>query len=193
MLGALAGLVNALVAAMLAQEKPLELFRRRGLWFWLALALGPLLGLYEIWLLGGMDADFWCMLLLWGCLFCATVSDLTDRTIRTIPMLGYGLVLLVYQFLGYDLAVGINSLIGALVGLVVLGLPRLIRPTSVGGGDLLMLVLCGIGAGFPGVLYVLFRGMVALAVTGVVLLLLKRADRHAQLPLAPFLLFGVLI
>ena len=57
----------------------------------------------------------------------------------------------------------------------------------------LLLAACGFISGFPGLLYLLFRGMLAMAVFGVIQLIRTKVQVKSSLPLAPFLLFGALI
>ena len=59
--------------------------------------------------------------------------------------------------------------------------------------DILLLAVTGFGAGFPGVIYVLARSLLALAAVSIIQLLRKKLDIHSEMPLAPFLLFGALI
>ena len=70
---------------------------------------------------------------------------------------------------------------------------HLLRPAAIGRGDVLLLAACGLGAGFPGIIYVLTRGLGAMAVVSVVQLLRRKVTIRSELPLAPFLLFGALI
>ena len=59
--------------------------------------------------------------------------------------------------------------------------------------SVLLLAVCGLAAGFPGVIYVLARGLAAMALVSVVQLARKKVTVHSEMPLAPFLLFGALI
>lgn len=186
--GGVLGLLNGLLAAGLAYGKG---WRRKKTGA--AAALGALLGCYAIWLYSAVNRDFWGMLLLTGALLSASLTDLDSREIDLRAMAVYAAALLVYQVVGMDLPICVNALLGAAVGALILALPHLLRPAAVGKGDVVLLAVCGLAAGFPGVIYVLARGMLAMALISAVQLLRKKVTVHTEMPLAPFLLFGALI
>lgn len=200
-LGAVCGAALGFLAAFFAQGGLLDrrlflrLCRMRGRWHrqrWLLAGLGALLGLYIVWVQEGFGRGAAGLLLLTGLLLAASVTDLRRRQIHLDCLAVYGALLLIWQCTG-GLWSLLNGALGAALGLAALGIPRLVRPAAVGGGDVLLLAVCGLAAGFPGVIYLMFRGMVALALVGLALLALRRADRTSTLPLAPFLLLGALV
>ena len=202
LLGALAGAVSGLAAAFFAQggfadwKLFVRLSRMKGRWHrrrWLLAGVGGAMGLYLVWVCGGLSRSTVGLLLLSGLLLAASVTDLRRRQIHMDCVLCYSGLFLVYHLTAFSLAAMLSALIGALVGTAALGLPRLLRPQSVGGGDVLLLAACGFISGFPGLLYLLFRGMLAMAVFGVIQLIRKKVQVKSSLPLAPFLLFGALI
>ena len=186
--GGVLGTLNGLLSAGLAYGKG---WRRKGTGA--AAALGAVFGCYEIWICGALDRDFWGMLLLSGALLSASLTDLDSREINPRSMAVYAVALLAYQASGMSLPVCINGLLGAAAGALILGLPHLLRPAAIGRGDVLLLAVCGLAAGFPGVIYVLARGLAAMALVSVVQLARKKVTVHSEMPLAPFLLFGALI
>jgi prepilin signal peptidase PulO-like enzyme (type II secretory pathway) len=157
------------------------------------LALGIAMGCYTFWLFGALSRDFWQMLALTGCLLCASVTDCARREISVGACVCYAAVLLGTACAAGYWPLAVNALLGAACGAALLGIPHLLRPASVGRGDVLVLAVCGLGSGFPGVIFVLARGLAALAAVSVVLLVRKRAGWKTEMPLAPFLLFGALI
>ena len=200
-LGALCGAVLGFGAAFFAQGGLLDrrlflrLCRMPGRWRrqrWLLAGLGALLGVYIVWVQEGFGRGAAGLLLLTGLLLAASVTDLRRRQIHTDCLAVYAVLLFIWQCTG-GLWNVLNGALGAALGLAALGIPRLVRPAAVGGGDVLLLAVCGLAAGFPGVVYLMFRGMVVLALVGVVQLALRRADRKSTLPLAPFLLLGALV
>ena len=196
--GLAVGAVNGLLAIYLSMDslRDWKTFAAVRSWprrWWIALCLGALFGCYEIWLFGGLNRDFWCMLLLSGCMLSASLTDLASHEISVPGVSAYAVLLAVYQLSGLNVALCINALLGAGVGALILGLPKLLRPASVGGGDVLLLAVCGLGTGFPGIIYVLARSLLALALVSVVQLLRKKVEAKSEMPLAPCLLFGVLI
>ncbi len=202
LLGGLAGALLGLLAAFFTQggivrwKLFVRLSRMKGRWHrqrWMLAAAGAVMGLYLVWVCGGWNRSATGLLLLSGLLLAASVTDLRKRQIHVDCVLFYSCLFLVYHLTAFSLGTMLSALIGALVGAAVLGLPRLLRPQAVGGGDVLLLAACGFISGFPGLLYLMFRGMLAMAVFGVVQLIRKKVQVKSSLPLAPFLLFGALI
>lgn len=187
--GGVLGGANGLFAAWLAWGR--QNMRKKGVLA--AGALGALFGCYAAWLYGALDRNFWGMLLISGALLSASLTDVTRREISVRAVAVYAGLLAAYQISGMNLFICINALLGAVAGALILGLPYLLRPAAIGRGDVLLLAVCGLGTGFPGIIYVLTRGLVAMAVVSVVQLLRKKVTIRSELPLAPFLLFGALI
>lgn len=187
--GGLLGAANGLLAAWLAWGR--QNMRKKGVL--LTVMLGALFGCYTMWLYEALDRNFLGMLLISGVLLSATLTDVTEHLIAHNAIVVYGVLLIVYQIAGMNLPVCINALLGAAAGALILGLPYLLRPAAIGKGDILLLAVCGLGTGFPGIIYVLARGLFAMAVVSVIQLLRKKVTIRSELPLAPFLLFGALI
>ncbi|MEK7326518.1 MAG: A24 family peptidase [Chloroflexota bacterium] len=68
-----------------------------------------------------------------------------------------------------------------------------LRPGDLGGGDIKLATLIGIGFGFPQVLWALLVGAGAGGVTAVFLLLTARGGMKSHMPYAPFLCLGALV
>lgn len=187
--GAAVGGANGLLAAWLAWGR--QNWKKKGVL--LSAALGALFGAYSVWLYSALDRNFWGMVLLSGLLLSASLTDAGSRQISLRSVAVYAALLAVYQVAGLNVFVCINALLGAAAGAVIFGLPHLLRPGAIGRGDVLLLAVCGLGAGFPGIIYVLTRSLVAMAAVSVVQLLRKKVTIRSELPLAPFLLFGALI
>lgn len=187
--GAAVGCGNGLLAAWLAWER--QDLKKKGVGT--AAALGALFGVYSVWLYGALNRDFWGMVLLAGLLLSASLTDVSQKKISVRAVAVYAALLAMYQIAGLNVFVCINALLGAGAGAVIFGLPHLLRPAAIGRGDVLLLAACGLGAGFPGIIYVLTRGLGAMAVVSVVQLLRRKVTIRSELPLAPFLLFGALI
>lgn len=200
-LGAVCGAALGFAAAFFSQgglwdrRLFLRLSRMPGRWHrrrWQLTGIGALLGVYIVWVQEGFGRGAAGLLLLTGLLLAASVTDLRRRQIHTDCLAVYGALVLLWQCTGGVWSL-LNGVLGAALGLAALGIPRLVRPAAVGGGDVLLLAVCGLAAGFPGVVYLMFRGMLLMALVGLVQLALRRADRKSTLPLAPFLLLGALV
>jgi prepilin signal peptidase PulO-like enzyme (type II secretory pathway) len=62
-----------------------------------------------------------------------------------------------------------------------------------GGGDVKFMSVAGLYLGFSGTIPVILFGTVIAALTGLVLILLKKINRKDSIPLAPFLFIGIII
>jgi len=86
-----------------------------------------------------------------------------------------------------------DSVIGFFVGGGLFLLVYLISRKGLGGGDVKFMAVTGLYVGFAGILSVMLYGSILAAITGLVLLLLKKIKRKDTIPLAPFLYIGILI
>ena len=85
------------------------------------------------------------------------------------------------------------SLVGALFGGGVLFLCRTLMKNSMGYGDVKFLAVVGLICGFFKTFNILFYSLFIIFFIGIFLLVTKKADRHAKLPMGPFFLLGYLI
>lgn len=204
LLGAVLGLICGAIAAFFTQgglgKRQRKLFlrllhkngkiQRQRL---LCLTVGMLLGVTGVWVCDGINRSFAGFISVMSCLLHASLTDLRKREIHLDAMLFYALVILFYQLSAADWSVLLASLIGCVVGAVLLGVPYLLRKDCVGAGDIALLAVCGLYYGARGVIALLLRALILLAVVAVVQLLRKRATKESELPIAPFLFFSALI
>ncbi len=85
------------------------------------------------------------------------------------------------------------ALLGGAVGLSPFLLAALLKPDGMGGGDVKLAALIGLWVGFPHVLWALSLGILAGAVTALVLLLTRRWSLTRHMPYAPFLCLGMVL
>ena len=173
-----------------------RLLRWKGRWhrnFALICLISTVVGVYAVWLHGSLNRAFWAMELLTCCLLAASVTDIRRRYIPDDCTFFFAAVFLVFRLSALSAGDVLTALLGAGAGLILLGLPYLIRPGAVGLGDVKLLAACGLIAGFPGVLYLLVRALLVMFVIGLVQMLRKKTTISAEMPLAPFLLFAALI
>lgn len=159
----------------------------------LCLSAGLLLGLIGVWICDGVNRSFAGFITVMSCLFHASLTDLRKREIHLDAMLFYALALLIYQLSAADWSVLLSALIGGAVGAALLGVPYLLRRNCVGVGDIALLAVCGLYYGARGVIALLLRALILLAVVALVQLLRRRATKESELPIAPFLFFSALI
>ncbi len=85
------------------------------------------------------------------------------------------------------------ALVGGVLGLSLFLVTALIRPGSLGGGDIKLATLIGLMVGFPEVLWALMVGIVAGGITALLLVISPRWELESQIPYAPFLCLGAVI
>ena len=86
-----------------------------------------------------------------------------------------------------------DSLYGLLAGGGLFLLVYFISRKGLGGGDVKFMAAAGLYLGFTDTLPAILYGTVLAALTGLVLILLKKIGRKDTIPLVPFLLAGILI
>jgi leader peptidase (prepilin peptidase)/N-methyltransferase len=91
-----------------------------------------------------------------------------------------------WQLVSPDLPHGL-SLAGFLAGGGFFYLIAFLSKGGLGGGDIKLMAVLGMAAGWPFVLLVFLLAFVSGAVAGLILLLIKRKTWRATLPFAPFL------
>ena len=130
------------------------------------------------------------------------VAAFIDFKHRKIPnrlilaMLGtWGLIMMPQLVMRSGEAVDllINSGLGFLVGGGLFLAVYIISRKGLGGGDVKFMAASGLYMGLFGIIPVIVYGMLLAAVTGGVLMLLKRVGRKDTMPLVPFLYVGILL
>jgi len=87
----------------------------------------------------------------------------------------------------------LNALLGGAMGMLPLLLVTLLKPGSMGGGDVKLAALIGLIAGFPQVLWPLSLGILAGGIVSLLLLLSRGWEPKSLIPYAPFLCLGAMI
>lgn len=149
-------------------------------------------GLYGLWLFG-WGRELVGFLLLASYLIAITPEDIRAHTIPDRTTLLFLAAFLLYRLWGLDWLLVLDAALGAAAGLLLLGLPYLIRRSSVGPGDVKTVTVCGVMLGLVGVMYFILRAFVAMFVFTLVRLLLKKVTLKTEVAFAPFLLFAALI
>lgn len=137
------------------------------------------------------------LIILFG--YIATVLDIKSKRIPNmliLAMLGaWVLTMTPKLFLDIDKAVVLlkDAVLGFMVGGGLFLLVYVISRKGLGGGDVKFMAASGLYVGFAGVISAMLYGTVLAALTGVMLILLKKIGRKDTIPLAPFLYIGILI
>jgi len=137
------------------------------------------------------------LILLFG--YIASVFDIKAKKIPNsliLVMLGVWVVTIVPK-LFFDTDAAITLLVGSLLGFLIGGglflIVYLISRKGLGGGDVKFMAAAGLYIYYTGVLTSILYGAILAALTGLILLLLKKLGRKDSMPLAPFLYVGILI
>ena len=123
--------------------------------------------------------------------------DLEHRIIPDVISIPGILVGLGVSFFRPDLP-PLNALIGALVGgglllAVVIGYYLLTKREGMGLGDVKLLAMIGAFLGWKGVLFTLFSSSVLGALSGMVVMVIKKGDMKLAIPFGPFLSLGAVL
>ena len=131
--------------------------------------------------------------------YVAAVFDLKTRKIPNrliLAMLAAWAITITPMLFVYTEAM-IGYLKEAVLGLAISGglflLVYLISRKGLGGGDVKFMAVVGLYLGFGGAIPVMLYGTILAALTGLVLILLKKIERKDSIPLAPFLFAGIII
>lgn len=87
----------------------------------------------------------------------------------------------------------LEAFLGCVVGLSPFLLVALLKPGSMGGGDIKLAALIGLTVGFPRVLWPISLSIVAGGMVSIVLLLTRRWGPESEIPYAPFLCLGAMV
>jgi len=132
----------------------------------------------------------------------AVLASIYDIKTRKIPnalvlyMIGvWVLIVCVLLVVDINRAVGvlIDSGLGVLFGGGIFILVYLISRNGLGGGDVKFMAAAGLYLGLGNTVASIFCGTLLAAITAVILIILKKITRKDKMPLAPFLLAGILI
>lgn len=137
------------------------------------------------------------LLLVFG--YLASLGDIREKKVPNglvAIMLGaWVLVILPQLFLRTEstLALLLSGVIGFVLGGTVFFVVYLVSRKGLGGGDVKLMAVSGLYLGFNGVLPAMLYGSVLAALTGIVLILMKKVGPKDAIPLIPFLYVGMLL
>ncbi len=134
--------------------------------------------------------------LFWGCYILAWI-DYKEKIIPNKIILGLGLIRII--FLAYELIINfelwkrviVYPLLGAFIGVLVMGLPLLISRKTIGIGDVKLFLIIGAYVGSTEIFSVMMYSFLISAMVSLALLILKRVKLKGSLPMAPFAFLGV--
>jgi len=131
--------------------------------------------------------------------YIAAIIDLTIKRIPNTLVLSMlvAWVIVMTPKLFYDTGAAVDLLKDAALGFVTGGglflFIHLISNKGLGGGDVKFMAGVGLYLGLSGAIPAMLYGTVLAALTGLMLILLKKIGRKDKIPLAPFLYIGILV
>ena len=145
----------------------------------------------------GAELLLWEMLAAFGGV--AAVGDVKERIVPNslikVMLMAWVLVIVPQLFVNIDM--GIRLLILSFVGTIVCAIVMLVvyfaSRKGLGGGDVKFTTVAGLYLGFECVFAALLYGSVFSAITGLILMALKKIGPRDQLPLIPFLYAGMIL
>lgn len=150
-------------------------------------------GVYGIWIYESFSLAYLDFMLLLMLLLPLAFLDWEEHMVPDTHLIMWLAAVILSKLIRLQWPYIVSCLAGGAAGGVILGLAYLLRRDSVGLGDVKLLALCGLVTGFPGVIYLLVRGLLASLVYAAVLLAGKRAGLKSEIPFVPFLLVGALL
>lgn len=131
--------------------------------------------------------------------YIAAVLDIKNKKIPNrlvLVMLGVWAVTMATKLIiDTESAVAIlqDALLGFAIGGGLFLLVYAISRKGLGGGDVKFMAAAGLYLGLSGTLSSMLYGTILAALTGIILLIMKKLGRKDPMPLAPFLYVGILI
>ena len=168
--------------------------------------LAPIIFLVAYWRFG-LSLEFG-LTVFWSCVFLIIIfMDFEHKLILnsiTYPAMIIAIGLLsVDSFVpgvnlfGERLFIPVTSLYSGLIVAVIVAVPffliALLRPNSMGWGDVKLVVLIGLMSGFPFVISSLMIGILIGGITAIFLLVFKKKNRKDVIPYGTFLAMGPII
>lgn len=148
--------------------------------------------IYGDWLFG-IGREYSSFLLITSYLMAITPKDIKEHIISDRTTIIFAVVFALFRASSLEWGQLQDALSGVVVGVILLGLPYLIRKNSIGMGDIKTVCVCGILLGGLGTIYFLLRAFIAIFVYSVVQLLRKKVTLKSETPFAPFLLVAAII
>lgn len=149
------------------------------------------ISLYGVWLFG-ISREYFGFLLMVAYLLAITPGDIRERMIpdRTTWIFMCSFVL--FRLTAMSAFELLDALLGGLIGMLLLGLPYLLKRNWIGQGDIKTVATCGIVLGPIGVINFLLRAFLVLLGVSVIQLICKKTTLYSETPFAPFLLLAAL-
>jgi len=131
--------------------------------------------------------------------YVAMVYDINTKRIPnmlvSLMVLGWVMLIVPMLFIETQSAVKLiaESLLGLLIGGGLFLLVYIISRRGLGGGDVKFMAAAGLYLGLGETIPAILYGTVLAAITGLILLILKKIGSKDTMPLAPFLFIGIMI
>jgi len=131
--------------------------------------------------------------------YIAMALDISTKRIpnELVVVMVVGWLLVIMSAIHSDTSIGIRLLTDSAYGLLLGGgmflLVYIISKKGLGGGDVKFMAAVGLYLGFSKTTQAILYGTMLAALTGLVLIVIKKIGRKDTMPLAPFLFIGIMI
>ena len=131
--------------------------------------------------------------------YIAMVFDINTKRIpnELVLLMIVGWLMFTVPMMFFETESGVGLLFDSLYGLLIGGglflLVYLINRKGLGGGDVKFMAAAGLYLGLAETMPAILYGTVLAAITGIILILLKKIGRKDAIPLMPFLFAGIMI
>lgn len=165
---------------------------QKSLWLNAAVELFTALLFAYLWERFGLSRELLLLAFLCSFFLLISIIDLKYRLVLNILIYPAAVVTLLLRSVppGRDTLI---TLLGGAVGLLPFLLVALLKPGTMGGGDIKLAALIGLIVGFPQVLWALSLGILAGGAIACLLLLTRRWGANSHIPYAPFLCLGAVL
>lgn len=175
--------VSILAARLLSGQK------NAWLWLHLGVTLASAAMFGYVWERFGLSWETLRLAASFGFLVVISLIDLKSR--RVPNRLVYPAIVLALLFQAFVSPQALaEAAVGGGMAFLIFYLTAWLRPGDLGGGDIKLATLIGIGFGFPRVVWALLVGAGVGAAVAVSLILILRRDAKSGIPYAPFLCLG---
>jgi len=168
-----------------------------------ALYCAGLMAVLSVWLITGIGEvsgfSLVSTMLLLILSYVAMVFDINTKRIPnklvSIMIAGWLLLMVTVVLYNAENALGLltDSMSGFLTGGGLFLLVYFISRKGLGGGDVKFMAAAGLYLGFAGTIPAILYGTVLAALTGLILICLRKIGRKDTMPLVPFLFIGIVI
>ena len=140
-----------------------------------------------------ISALFFEMTILHIFLIILSFEDIKEKMISDKYILCVLISSIIFRIISFELMNFLNGIITGLVIVLLIILIRKVFKQNIGLGDMKVLAALSISFGYAGMINVLFCSVIIAMVYGIVMMILKKKNKHSEIPFVPFVSLGCLL